>query len=168
MQKPEKTTASRSVLTEIRKNRRELRKHGLTGADLLAVESVAVALTGRRRSVHVAEIARLCGISRQAAWRRVVRLEALGAVFRVGRAVMLNIRGLLRWSAEGVAARLEAARLRFQRKKAKVVTGGLPHTVKQAVQASTDALLTVCGTVAENRAALAALYVPLHLRVNGV
>lgn len=152
------------VLSEIRKNRRELRKRGLTGADLLAVESIAFVQSGRRRSVHIAEVARLTGVTRQAAWRRIVRLEAIGAVFRVGRAVMLNVRGLLRWSADAIAARLEAARLRFQRKKAKVVTPPLLHRVKEVLTSPTEALLTICGTVAENRAALKACYVPVHLR----
>lgn len=164
MRNPEKRSAQETVLSDIRKNRRELRKRGLTGADLLTVESIAFVLAGRR-SCHAADVARLVGVSRQAAWRRIVRLEALGAVIRIGRAVMLNIRGLLRWATEGVAARLEAARLRFQKKKREVVNLLATHRSEEVQKPFTEPLLTVFGTVAENRAALSALYVPVHLRV---
>lgn len=166
-----KNSPQRSVLTEIRANRHELRKRGLTAADLLALESVAWVQSGRRRSVRCSEVARLTGVSRQAASRRLQRLEVLGAVFRVGGAVMLNIRGLLRWSADGIAARLEAARRRFLKKKAECVNGLLSHRERKeplaesgGVLALTDPLLAVVGTIAENKAWLAAHYVAPHLR----
>lgn len=163
MKKSENRAAQETVLSDIRKNRRELRKRGLTGADLLTVESIAFVLAGRR-SCHAADVARLVGVTRQAAWRRIVRLEALGAVIRIGRAVMLNIRGLLRWATEGVAARLQAARLRFQRKKREVVNLLATHRREEVLKPFSDPLLTVCGTVAENRAALAGMYIPVNQR----
>jgi hypothetical protein len=165
-----KTTKSpdRSVLTVIRANRRELRNRGLSAADILFLESLAFVMgNGRARSVGIAAVGRLVGVSRQAAHQRSVRLEAAGAVFRVGGALMLNVRGLLSWAASAVKSRLEAVRRAFQRKKERSVKHLLTNRVietKPTTNSVTDPLLAVVGTVAMNLEALKSMYVPVHLR----
>jgi len=152
--------SEKSLLSMIRANRRGLRQRGLTGSDLLAVEAIAFVVgQGRKRSVRVADLARLLGVSRQAAHARVKRLEIIGALFRVGGAVLLNVRGLLRWSVESIAARVKAASRSFKRTKQDFVKH-LPLTIGQKTEchengASDRQFLTIADTVAENKAWLA-------------
>lgn len=161
-------TPEPTVLSVIRSNRRELRNRGLTAADILFLESLAFVTAQRRaRSVGIAAVGRLIGVSRQAAHQRSLRLEAAGAVFRVGGALMLNVRGLLAWTASAVKSRLEAVRRAFQRKKERSVKHLLTHRgldKNPSTNMFTDPLLAVVGTVAENLAALKSAYVPVHLR----
>lgn len=152
----------------IRGNRRALRERGLTSADILALEVIAFQQEqGRVRSVRISALARLLGVSRQSVHRRLDRLHAAGAVVAIGRGVFLNVRGLLRWCAKAALDRLAAVRRSFERKKAPSVNARCATEGKKeetTVETGLDASLQVFGTVAENRAALAALYVPLHLR----
>lgn len=92
------------ALAAVRCNRHELRRRGLTSADLAQLELMLA-----RPRLPLAAIGRILGYSRSAAWHRARRLEALGAVLRLGARLLPNVRGLLRWAREGVAERRRAA-----------------------------------------------------------
>lgn len=155
--------AKNSVLTLVRGNRHELRKRGLTSADVLALESIAyLAERGRGRSVRAAAVGRSLGVTRQAAHLRVRRLEAAGAIFRVGGAILLNVRGLLKWAAAAVRGRLEAVRRCFDRKKACSVKHVLTHRVQDMEETIGAGLVDRFDAVEQLRAT----YIPVHLRVH--
>lgn len=104
----------------IAKNFRELRKMGLTSADLLALQQLAILCRNGSGIVRVSSLGRLLGISRSGAHYRLARLERLGVVVRVGRAVILNVKSLLRMAARAVVARAAHAKELFSwQKKAK-------------------------------------------------
>lgn len=88
-------------------NLRELRKRGLTAADLLALEKLAILAKGGGGKVRVADLGRMLGIGRSGAHKRLVRLEEKGVVVRFFRCVCLNVRGLL--SVDAAAAKSRAA-----------------------------------------------------------
>lgn len=91
----------------ISRNLRELRKLGLSSADLLALEKLAILCRKGRGIVRVSDLGRLLGISRQGAHKRLSRLCAASCAVRVGRAVMLNVKGLLAMAADAARARAE-------------------------------------------------------------
>lgn len=154
---------AKSILSVIRGNRHELRKRGLTGADIAALDSLAYLTALRRaRSVRGAEVARSMGVSRQFVHRLVCRLEAAGAVIRVGGAIMLNVRGLLKWASDAVRGRLDAVRRCFVKKNARSVNARMTHRVKERETGET----MVIPDRSEALKALAAGYVPVHLRVH--
>lgn len=92
----------------IASNLRELRKRGLSAADLLALEKLAILCRKGRGIVRPSDLGRLLGITRQGAHKRLARLTEKGVALRVGRAVMLNVRGLLAMAVD--AAKERAAR----------------------------------------------------------
>lgn len=91
----------------IGRNLRELRKRGLSSADLLALEKLAILCRKGRGIVRPSDLGRLLGISRQGAHARLARLAGAGVAVRLGRAVMLNVRGLLAMAADAARARAE-------------------------------------------------------------
>ena len=87
----------------IAKNRRQFRRYGLTGEDMSFLETWV-----SNPKASLAGIGRMRGYSRQTAHRRAVKLQAIGAVLRVGRRLYFNVQGLLRWCAEGATERAAA------------------------------------------------------------
>lgn len=104
----------RDALGAVRTNRRALRRRGLSGEDVSFLE---LWLAMPRASL--AALGRIRGYTRQAARARVLRLEAAGAVVRLYGRMIPNVRGLLRWSAEGVRQRLAVAAERLREARAK-------------------------------------------------
>lgn len=107
------TKPHNSLLSQIRANRRGLRARGLTAADILALEAVAAVAPSGSRRLSVAALGRLIGVSRVAALKRIRRLEAAGAVVRMRRTLILNVRGVLGWLESAVKDRLAAVKRRF-------------------------------------------------------
>lgn len=110
-----------SLLSQIRANRRGLRSRGLTAADILALEAVAAVAPSGSRRLSVAALGRLIGVSRVAAWKRIKRLEAAGAVIRMRRTLILNVRGVLGWLEAAVKDRLASVKRRFSLAKSQNV-----------------------------------------------
>lgn len=106
-------TIWRDALAAVRTNRRALRRRGLSGEDVSFLE---LWLAMPRASL--AALGRIRGYTRQAARSRVVRLETAGAVVRLHGRMLPNVRGLLRWSAEGVRQRLALAAERVRKARA--------------------------------------------------
>lgn len=139
------------ILSTIRSNRRALRQRGLTAADLLTLEALAVKAPEGLRRVSIAALGRMTGVSRMTALRHVRRLEAVGAVVRVGCALGLNVRGLLSWAAEAATARLERAKALFLLRKAKAVT----HSATQrSVKSLEEGRGSPCDAIPERHEAL--------------
>lgn len=160
--------ASRSLLSLIRSNRRALRARGLTAADLLMLESLAVLAPVGFGRVSVAALGRLTGTGRATALRHVRRLQAVGAIVRLGSAMMVNARSVLSWCAD--ACKDRAARLKFLylRRKSKLVCTLQTHRSKDNKSAMNmgdlGALVPLDAVTA--RAELALTYIPVHLRVH--
>lgn len=94
-------------------NLRELRKRGLSAADLLALEKLAILCSRGSGIVRVSALGRLLGIGRAGAHKRLARLTEKGFAVRVGRAVMLNIRSILAMACDAVKARASRAKELF-------------------------------------------------------
>lgn len=110
-----------TILSEIRSNRRELRNRGVTPTGLLILEALAYKAPGGFVRLSVAALGRMVGIGRATALRHVQKLEAIGAVIRLGPAIMVNAKGVLSWCAQ--ACRNRAAHLKrlFHKKKSQHV-----------------------------------------------
>lgn len=102
-----------SMVGLIASNLRELRKRGLTPADLLALEKLAVLARNGSGIVRVSDLGRLLGIGRAGAHYRIGQLVAKSVAVRVGRCVILNVKGLLAMAADAVKARLARAKELF-------------------------------------------------------
>lgn len=156
-----------TTLSKIRSNRRELRKRGVTPAGLLVLEACAYRCGDGMARVSVAALGRMVGVSRSAALRQVQRLEALGALVRIGSAIMLNVRGVLSWCTSAALARVEHVKRLYLRKKqaaaARVFGGGVAPAA-----GSTPVPVPLPVPSSQSRqealAELAASYVPVHLR----
>lgn len=106
-------TVQASMVGLIAGNLRELRKRGLTSADLLCLEKLAILSLKGRGIVRVSDVGRLLGIGRAGAHKRLKRLILGEVVVKVGRCVMLNVRGLLAMDAEAAKCRMARARELF-------------------------------------------------------
>lgn len=96
-----------AMLGLISRNLRELRKHGLNGADLLTLEKVAILAQKGAGIVRTVQVGQMLGIGRSGAHARLARLVQLRVLVRVGRCVVLNVRGLLAIAADAAKARAE-------------------------------------------------------------
>lgn len=123
--------SSNPVLSAIQANRRGLRKRGLTGNDLLALEAVAYVAEGKKAPLSVAAVGRRLGVTRATAHWRIGRLVAAGVVivFNGGKrrapgtktVFFLNVQGVLAMCAEAVRGRLEAVKRMFRKAKSECV-----------------------------------------------
>lgn len=122
-------TIWRDALAAVRTNRRALRRRGLSGEDVSFLE---LWLAMPRASL--AALGRIRGYTRQAARARVLRLEVAGAVVRLFGRMLPNVRGLLRWSAEGVRQRLAVAAERVRKARAEALArrNALKHCADSA------------------------------------
>lgn len=156
-----------SLLSTIRANRRELRARGCTAADLLFLESVAAMMAGRLGLIRlsVAAVGRMLGIARSTALRHCERLEERGLLLRCRFGIAVNVSAVLAAAADAVKHRAEHLKRLFQKRFLESVSTRLTHSVqvsKELVQEPGEAVAAVSSFDA--RAALAAMYVPVHLR----
>jgi hypothetical protein len=157
---------STSLLSTIRSNRRELRSRGCTASQLLILEAVAFKASGALCRLSVAAIGRLVGISRSVALRHIQKLEAIGAIIRLPRAILLNTSGILKWCAAACNKRVQHLKALFiKRKKQNVVQSATHREERYSLEPKND-LLPVYSSVADARSALLSCYIPLHLRSN--
>lgn len=125
---------AKSLLSCIRSNRRALRARGLTAADLLTLEALAVkAPTGFAR-VSVAALGRMTGVTRMTALRHIRRLEAVGAVVRLGPALMVNARSVVKWAADACVSRAAHVKRLFLLRKSARVTGSATHRRQKGIE----------------------------------
>lgn len=133
------TPASKSLLSLIRSNRKALRLRGLTAADILTLESVAAFAPSGFRRLSVAAVGRMCGTGRQTALRHIRRLEAAGAVVRLGPAIMVNVRSVLAWCADAVRGRVETLKRLYAKRNSERVTRRVTHRRQQDDEGSSVA-----------------------------
>lgn len=116
-----------TILSEIRSNRKELRNRGVTPTGLLILEALAYKAPNGLVRLSVAALGRMVGVGRSTALRHIQKLEAIGAVLRLGPAIMVNAKGVLKWCAD--ACRNRAAHLKrlFSKKKSQHVRTRATH-----------------------------------------
>lgn len=156
-------TARNSLLSQIRANRRGLRARGLTAADILALEAVAAVAPSGARRLSVAALGRLVGVSRVAALKRVRRLEAAGALIRMRRTLILNVRGVLGWLESAVKDRLASVKRRFSLVKSQNVNQRVTYNRTETERGLEAGEMVI----PDRQTALAALkssYIPHYLR----
>lgn len=157
-----------SNLSVIMRNRRELRKRGVTPAALLVLESIARAAPEGMARVSVAAVGRMVGIGRASALAHVRRLEARGLVVRMGPAMMVCARSVLRVAADAVNARAQHLKRLFLKKKAQAAARMAALYQVPAPDASCKAPASFFDAGSPDRATARAelqrLYVPVHLR----
>jgi len=154
------------ALKTIRQNRKGLRLLGLgiTSQVTNCVETYET-LRQKNKRVSVAAAGRLIGVTRQRAHQLMNRAETAGLVIKIGRTYILNVKTVLAWSARFVAERAAAIRSKALRSckrftKLPYVKDALTHTTKNI---KTKVFVSEMGRI-EARAALAACYIPAHLR----
>ena len=108
-------------LSHIMRNRRELRNRGVSAGALHVLESIARACPKGLTRLSVAAIGRMIGITRSVTLRHVQKLEALGLVVRIGSAIMVNARTVLRMAADAVKNRAAHLKRLFTKRKSKSV-----------------------------------------------
>lgn len=155
-------------LSTIMRNRRELRKRGVTPAALLVLESIARAAPEGMARVSVAAVGRMVGIGRASALAHVRRLEALGLVVRMGPAMMVCARSVLRVAADAVKGRAQHLKRLYDKKKAQATARMAALYQSGSSDAGRDRPASFGDPVSPDRAAARAelqrLYVPVHLR----
>lgn len=129
--KPRHQHKPESLLSLIMRNRREFRARGLTAADLIVLESIARHCPLGMRRLSVAEVGRLVGLHRSTALHHVRRLEAFGAVVRLGAAMMCNARAVHAWSADAVKNRALHVKRLFSFRYSQLVGRRLPDRIKK-------------------------------------
>lgn len=129
---PYMTPASKSLLSLIRSNRKALRLRGLTAADILTLEAVAALAPCGFRRLSVAAVGRMVGTGRQTSLRHIRRLEAAGALVRLGPALMVNARSVLKWCADAVRGRVETLKRLYAQRKSRCVTTRPTHRRQEA------------------------------------
>ena len=163
----------KSPLSVIRSNRKELRKRGCSAGDLLILEAVAFkSPQGGLVRVSVAAVGRMVGVGRSSALRSIQKLERLGAVVRIGAAMMLSVRFVLKQLLSDAVERAKSLRRAFclHRKRlrerselikaleTKAESESVAHcATHRAKYISPDAVPVGHGSVVEG-------YVPVHLR----
>jgi len=156
------------ALSVIRANRRGFRARGATSQTLEVVETY-FALKAKKGRIGLADVGRVLGVSRQLVHRHICRAEDVGMLVRIGRTVLLCARSLLRWSQEFVLERAKAAKAKAVKRwqslgKSGCVNTGLTHTVETNTNGLPDPEPEPILSRQEARRALAATYVPVHLR----
>lgn len=128
--------SSRSTLSLIRSNRYALRQRGIGATGLLILEALAYKAPSGFVRLSVAALGRMVGVGRSTALRHVQRLEACGAVTRLGPAILLNVRSVLSWCAEAVKERAAHAKRLFAKRKSQHVSTRHTHREEYTPQAS--------------------------------
>jgi len=159
-------TNNSDPLSLIAKNRRKLRKMGATSQTIQCVEMY---FKIKRKKPHASfgDVGRVLGIARQQVQRHFKRAAAMGLVARVGQTMILNVRGLLGWCEASALEKVEHLKRLYQKRKSKSDNSRMSHnrsaTIKQAVEAEYIASEPLPDRH-ESLRALAATYVPVHLR----
>lgn len=155
-------------LSVIMRNRRELRQRGVTPAALLVLESIARAAPEGMARLSVAAVGRMVGIGRASSLAHVRRLEALGLVVRMGPAMMVCARSVLRVAADAVKGRAQHLTRLYRKKKAQAAArmAALYQVPPPDAGRKAPASFGDAGSPdpARARAELQRLYVPVHLR----
>lgn len=159
-----------STLSIIRANRRELRNRGVTPSGLLMLEALAVEGQRRKTSgfirLSVAALGRIAGIGRSTALRHVQRLEQIGAVMRLGPAIMLNVKGVLKWCADACKKRSAHLRRLYSKPKSQRVRTRATHSEEKYTSNQAQPEPKPIGDRLDALSWLRSNYIPPHLREN--
>lgn len=159
-----------STLLIIRSNRRELRDRGVTPSGLLILEALAyqaqVRKSGGFIKLSVAALGRMVGIGRSTALRHVQRLERIGAVMRLGPAIMLNVKGVLAWRKEAAKKRAAQVKRLYSKRKSPRVRTRATHREEIYTSPQAQPETPPQGDRLDALAWLRSNYIPPHLREN--
>lgn len=155
-----------TILSEIRSNRKELRNRGVTPTGLLLLESLAYKAPGGFVRLSVAALGRMVGVGRSTALRHIQKLEAIGAVVRLGPAIMINAKGVLSWCAQACKNRAAHLKRLFYKRKSESVRTLVTHRELNKTNDGETHQTWQNADASDARAVLAATYIPHWLRKN--
>lgn len=157
---------SNTNLSTIMRNRRELRARGVTAGALHILEAIARQAPEGLVRLSVAALGRIAGIGRSTALRHVQRLEELGMVVRIGPAIMVNAKTMLKVAADAVKNRAAHLKRLFLKRESKSVRTRQQHRTRTLLLDHDSAQIGETMARADAMRQLRETYIPPYLRKN--